>query len=68
MLLMFQPYPRVFLQQITVLLGSMFLVFGAGKIFILIFATIKIFFELYVNYEGFLNKVLRDGKKQSGKQ
>jgi hypothetical protein len=59
MLLMFQPYPRIFVQQITVLLGSMFLVFGAGKIFILIFAIVKIFFELYVNYGGFLKKALR---------
>ena len=64
MLLMFQPYPRIFVQQITVLLGSMFLVFGAGKIFILIFAIVKIFFELSVNYEGFLNKALRDVKKE----
>jgi hypothetical protein len=67
MLLMFQPYLRIFVQQITVLLGSMFLVFGAGKIFILVFAMVKIFFELYVNYEGLLNKVVADLKKDDKK-
>ena len=34
-LLMFQPYGRIFIQQVTVILGSIFLSFGAGKIFIL---------------------------------
>ena len=67
MLLMFQPYLRIFVQQITVLLGSMFLVFGAGKIFILVFAMVKIFFELYVNYEGLLNKAVTDLKKDDRK-
>ena len=65
--LMFQPYGRIFIQQFTVILGSMFLSFGAGKIFILIFAAVKIFFEVYVNYDGILNKAMNDMKKESGK-
>lgn len=63
MLLMFQPYGRIFIQQVTVILGSMFLVFGAGKIFILIFAFIKIFFELFINFDGILNKAMKDLEK-----
>lgn len=64
MILMFQPYGRIFIQQITVILGSMFLVFGAGKIFILVFAFIKIFFELYVNFDGILNKTMDEFKNK----
>jgi hypothetical protein len=63
-LLMFQPYGRIFIQQITVILGSIFLTFGAGKIFILIFAIIKIFFEVFVNYDGILYKAMDDLKNK----
>jgi hypothetical protein len=66
MQLMFQPYGRIFIQQFTVIFGSMFLIFGAGKIFILIFAAVKIFFEVFVNYDGLLNKAMTDIKKESG--
>ncbi|MBS1919578.1 MAG: hypothetical protein JST17_04945 [Bacteroidetes bacterium] len=66
MLLMFQPYGRIFVQQVTVILGSMFLTFGAGKIFILIFAAIKIFFEVFVNFNNILGKTMQDMKKESG--
>jgi hypothetical protein len=52
---MFEPYMRIFVQQIVVILGSMFLTFGAGKIFILIFVIAKIFFELFVNFSRFLD-------------
>ncbi len=65
MMLMFQPYGRIFIQQVTVILGSMFLVFGAGKIFILIFAAVKIFFEIFINYDGLLNKAMDDMKKNN---
>lgn len=67
-LLMFQPYGRIFIQQITVIVGSMFLTFGAGKLFILVFAIAKIFFEVYINYEGFLTKAMKEMEQQSGKQ
>ncbi len=53
--LMFEPYIRIFVQQFVVILGSMFLTFGAGKIFILIFVVVKIFFELFVNYNRLLD-------------
>jgi len=64
---MFQPYMRIFIQQFAVILGSMFLVFGAGKIFILIFALVKICFEVYVNYEAVLNKAIAGFKQNQGK-
>lgn len=52
--LMFEPYIRIFVQQLVVIVGSMFLSFGAGKIFILVFVLVKIFFELFVNFNRFL--------------
>ena len=52
--LMFEPYMRIFVQQFVVILGSMFLTFGAGKIFVLIFIAAKIFFELFINFDRFL--------------
>ncbi len=51
---MFEPYMRIFVQQFVVILGSMFLTFGAGKIFILVFVIAKIFFELFVNFDRYL--------------
>ena len=68
MLLLFQPYGRIFIQQIVVILGGMFLTFGAGKIFILIFALIKIFFDIFVDFGGLLTKTMKDMKKESGEQ
>lgn len=65
MKLMFQPYGRIIIQQFTVIVGSMFLVFGAGKFFIIIFALVKIFFELYINFESLLNKATTDLEKES---
>jgi hypothetical protein len=53
---MFQPYGRIFIQQITVILGSTFLSFGAGKLFILVFAFIKIFFEVIVDFNGIIRR------------
>ncbi len=58
--LMFEPYMRIFVQQFVVILGSIFLSFGAGKIFILIFVIAKIFFELFVN----LNRLLIIAEKR----
>jgi len=59
--LMFQPYGRIFVQQFVVILGSMFLGFGAGKVFIAILVAAKIFFEVYVNFDRL---VLLAEKKQ----
>lgn len=66
--LLFQPYIRIFIQQFAVIVGSMFLVLGAGKIFIIVFAFIKIFFEVLINYDQMLNKTMVDMKKESGEQ
>jgi hypothetical protein len=57
--IMFEPYMRIFVQQFTVILGSFVLMFNADKIFILIFAAVKILFTVLVNYEDALNKVGR---------
>ena len=51
---MFEPYMRIFIQQFVVILGSIFLSFRAGKIFILIFIIVKIFFELFINFDRLL--------------
>ena len=64
MRLMFQPYGRIFIQQLTVILGSMFLGFGADKGFILVFALTKIFFEVMVNFEGIIDKSMKDLEEQ----
>jgi Family of unknown function (DUF6498) len=58
--LMFEPYIRIFTQQVIVILGSMFLTFGASKIFILVFTVVKIFFELFINY----NRILAIAEKR----
>ncbi len=69
MRLMFQPYGRVFIQQFTVILGSMFLSFGFGKGFILVFALAKIFFEAFADFSGILNKTMDElERKNSGQQ
>ena len=62
--LMFQPYLRIFIQQFVVILGSMFIVFGGGKIFMIIFVIIKIWFELYINFE----KLLTDSENKQGEE
>ena len=49
--LMFEPYGRIIIQQFVVIIGSMFLTFNAGKIFILIMVIVKIFFEIFFNFE-----------------
>jgi Family of unknown function (DUF6498) len=68
MVLMFQPYGRIFVQQFTVIVGSIFLSFGAGKIFVIVFAAVKIFFEVYVNFDHILEKAMADMKKESGEK
>lgn len=64
-LLMFQPYGRIFIQQVTVILGSMFLSFGAGKVFILVFAAIKIFFEVFIDFNLLTKKAAAGELKSS---
>jgi hypothetical protein len=61
--LMFQPYGRIFIQQVAVILGSMGLLLGGGTVFLVIFACVKIFFELRVNFEALIRKASIDVKK-----
>jgi hypothetical protein len=56
---MFQPYGRIFIQQFTVIIGSIFLSFGAGQIFVLVFAIIKILFEVMIDFESILKKAAK---------
>jgi len=66
--LMFQPYGRIFVQQFTVIVGSIFLSFGARKVFILIFALIKIFFEVFIDFDFLLRKAAKGELKGSGEE
>jgi len=66
--LMFQPYGRIFVQQVTVIAGSMFLVSGWGKGFILVFALVKIIFSVLFNYGALLEKAMADMKSQGKTQ
>jgi Family of unknown function (DUF6498) len=63
--LLFEPYIRIFVQQLVVIVGSFFLMWGAGKIFMLVFAVTKIFFELAVNSNRLINYI--EQKKLTGK-
>lgn len=67
MRLMFQPYGRVLIQQFTVILGSMFLSFGLGKVFILVFALAKIAFEVFADFSRLLDKSFTKLEEKSGK-
>jgi Family of unknown function (DUF6498) len=63
--IMFQPYGRIFIQQVTVIIGSMFLSFGAGKIFILVFAFIKIYFEVFIDFNLLMSKAAKGELKSN---
>lgn len=72
-LLMFSPYLRIFIQQFVVIAGGIFLAFGAGKIFMLVFVLVKIFFEVYLNYDRIMalaqkkqniKALIKSGKKE----
>lgn len=54
--LMFQPYGRIFIQQFVVIIGSMFLGLGLDTVFILILVLVKMGFELFVNFDAFLDR------------
>lgn len=54
--LMFQPYGRIVIQQFVVIIGSMFLGLGLDTIFILVLVLVKMGFELFVNFNSFLDR------------
>jgi Family of unknown function (DUF6498) len=66
MKVMFQPYGRIFIQQFTVIIGSMFLSFGWGTGFMIVFVLAKIFFELVLNFDNVINKTMAEMEKQPG--
>ncbi|HQW43832.1 MAG TPA: DUF6498-containing protein [Chitinophagaceae bacterium] len=66
--IMFQPYGRIFIQQFTVIIGSMFLTLGFGKVFILIFTIVKIGFEIFIDYDRLLGKAMSDLKRNSSQK
>lgn len=49
---MFSPYGRIFIQQFAVIIGSFLLMMGWGKVFILVFVVVKIFFGVILNFES----------------
>lgn len=57
--MMYQPNVRIFIQQFKVIIGSIFLSFEAGQIFVLVFAIIKIFFEVLIDFESLLKKAAK---------
>lgn len=65
--LMFQPYGRIFIQQFTVIVGSMFLSFGFDKGFILVFALTKMWMDVHINFDKVLDKTMMDLDKESAK-
>jgi hypothetical protein len=62
--LMFQPYGRIFIQQFVVIVGSMFLTMGFDKIFILVLVLVKVGFDLFINFNGFIDKAEAESKKK----
>jgi len=63
--LMFAPYARIFVQQLCVIIGGFLLGFGLGKIFILVFILVKIFFEIILNYQKIIEEAGK-GKLKTG--
>lgn len=49
---MFSPYKRIFIQQFVVILGAFVLLLNPdGKYLILVFIPIKLFFEIFIDYD-----------------
>jgi hypothetical protein len=63
--IMFEPYIRIFIQQFTVILGSFILLFNATNLFILLFALVKIFFLVGIDYDKMMKKALADQKSKA---
>lgn len=63
LMLMFQPYGRIIIQQFTVILGSMFLTFKLGAVFVLVFALVKIIAEVYFPLNNLFAKAMESAEK-----
>lgn len=58
MRLMFQPYGRIFHSATHRTAGKHVPGIGGGKVFVLVFALVKIFVEVYMNFDNILNKTM----------
>lgn len=58
---MFTPYKRIFIQQFVVILGAFVLLLNPdGKYFILVFIPIKLFFEIFINYDQLIDAMNKE--------
>jgi hypothetical protein len=57
--IMFEPYIRIIIQQLVVMLGATCLAFGSNRVFILVFALVKIFVTVCIDYEFLVQKAAR---------
>ena len=65
---MFLPYIRIFVQQLVVIAGGIFLMFNANSLFILLFIGIKIVFELLYSNEKFSAYIKKNIKEEKEKE
>lgn len=65
--IMFEPYLRIFVQQSTVIIGLFFLVLGAEPLFILLFAGVRIFLTVFIQYEFVLDSLSKRTRFQESK-
>ena len=54
--LMIQPYSRIFIQQFVVIAGAMFIAMGFDTVFIMILVFVKLGFDLFVNFDAYIDK------------
>lgn len=67
--LLFQPYGRIFIQQFTVIVGSLFIGLGNGQIFITVFVAIRIYFDVFLNFDRIIKLIeKRQAMKSAGRQ
>lgn len=62
--LLFAPYARIFVQQFCVILGSFIIGLGAGKVFILIFVVIKLYFEYMLDPTMIIREATQPGEPE----
>jgi Family of unknown function (DUF6498) len=62
-MLMFTPYIRIFVQQFVVILGGVFISAGAGKLFMIFFVAVKLFFEVRIDYDTYFSSLKDKFKK-----
>lgn len=64
--LLFQPYGRIFIQQFTVIVGSLFIGLGNGQVFITIFVAIRIYFDVFINFDRIIKLIEKRQAMKSG--